>query len=63
MGRDEYRDAWAWVHFLVHGPPEANAEFLRYLTDLEGGLEAGRLSERLRRRLPDLNRRMTEHFR
>jgi len=63
MGRDEYRDAWAWVHFAVHGPAEANEELLRYLTDLEGGGEVGPLSERLRRRLPDLNRRVMEHFR
>jgi hypothetical protein len=63
MGRDEYREAWAWVHFLVYGPPEANAELLRYLVDLESGIEAGRLSERLRRKLPDLNRRVSEHFR
>lgn len=63
MGRDEYRDAWAWVHFMLHGPPEANEELLRYLTDLEGGGEVGPLSERLRRRMPDLNRRMAEHFR
>jgi hypothetical protein len=47
----------------VYGPPEANAELLRYLVDLESGIEAGRLSERLRRKLPDLNRRVSEHFR
>ncbi len=63
MGRDEYRDAWAWVHFCVHGPLEANAELLRYLADLESGGDAGKLSDRLRRTLPDLNRRMSEHFR
>lgn len=63
MGRDEYRDAWAWVHFGVHGPPAAREELLRYLADLEGGGPHGPLSERLRRRLPDLDRRMAEHFR
>ena len=63
MGRDEYRDAWAWVHFGVHGPPAAREELLRYLADLEGGGPLGPLSERLRRRLPDLDRRMAEHFR
>jgi len=63
MGRDEYRDAWAWVHFAVHGPREANEELTRYLADLAAGVEPGPLSERLRRRLPDLNRRVVEHFR
>ncbi len=63
LGRDEYRDAWAWVHFMLHGPRPAHEELVRYLADLESGGDAGRLSDRLRRRLPDLNRRLTEHFR
>lgn len=63
MGRDEYRDAWAWVHFAVHGTPAANEELLRYLTDLSAGGEVELLSDRLRRRMPDLNRRLAEHFR
>lgn len=63
LGRDEYRDAWAWVHFMLHGPREAHDELDRYLADLEGGGESGQLSDRLRRRLPDLQRRLAEHFR
>jgi hypothetical protein len=62
MGRDEYRDAWAWVHFMLHGPPEAREELVRYLQDLQGDAEVGQLSDRLRRRLPDLNRRLVAHF-
>jgi hypothetical protein len=63
MGREEYRDAWAWVHFLLHGPPEARYELLRYLDDLAAGGEPPRLSERLRRKMPDLERQIREHFR
>jgi len=63
MGRDEYRDAWAWVHFMLHGPREAQEELTRYLDDLHSGSDAGPLSERLRRRLPDVTRQMAEHFR
>jgi len=63
MGRDEYRDAWAWVHFMLHGPREAQDELNRYLDELHSGSEPGKLSERLRRRLPDLNRRLVDHFR
>ena len=62
MGRDEYRDAWAWVHFLLNGPPEGREELLRYLTDAQNGTDLGPLSQRLRRRIPDLNRRLAEHF-
>ncbi len=62
MGREEYRDAWAWVHFMLHGPPEAHDELVRYLQDLQGHADVGRLSDRLRRRFPDLNQRMLRHF-
>jgi hypothetical protein len=62
MGRDEYRDAWAWVHFLLHGPPEAREELLQFLAELEAGRETGPLSVRLSRRYPDVNRRMARHF-
>ena len=63
MGRDEYRDAWAWVHFALHGPPAARDEFERHLADLAAGTDPGPLSTRFRRRVPDLNRRVAEHFR
>jgi len=63
MGRDEYRDAWAWVHFMLHGPREAEDELTHYLDELYTGSSPGKLSERLRRRLPDLSRRIAEHFR
>ena len=62
MGREEYRDAWAWVHFLLHGPREGREELLRYLGELESGADPGKLSDRLRRRIPDLNRCVAEHF-
>jgi hypothetical protein len=62
MGREEYRNAWAWTHFLLHGPPEAKAELLGYLADLQSGADAGPLSARLRRRLPDLERQLAAHF-
>ena len=62
MGRDEYRDAWAWVHFMIHGPREAHAELISYLKECQDGGEPEKLAARLRRRVPDLERRMTEHF-
>jgi hypothetical protein len=63
MGVSEYRDAWAWVHFLLHGPREVREELLQYLDELESGGDPGPLSDRLRRRMPDLDRRVSEHFR
>ena len=63
MGRDEYRDAWAWVHFMLHGSPEARQELVAFLTEVQSNVDAEPLSRRLMRRMPDVERRIREHFR
>lgn len=62
MGKHEYRDAWAWAHFMLEGPDEARSVLRQYLADLADDSEPGRLSDRLRQKLPNLNRRLAEHF-
>ncbi|HND50754.1 MAG TPA: DUF1570 domain-containing protein [Pirellulaceae bacterium] len=62
LGPTEYRHAWAWVHFLLHGPPEGRDELARYLTDLDSDSGPARLSGRLRRRWPELDRDFASHF-
>lgn len=62
MGQAEYRAAWAWVHFMLHGPPEARDVLISYLADIQAHSPPGLLSDRLRRRLPDLQRQITSHF-
>ena len=63
MGRTRYRQAWAWVHFMLHGPPEARAELKRFLADIHTLTPPGQLHERLRQRLPDLESQFLTHFR
>jgi hypothetical protein len=62
MGSAQYRDAWAWVHFMLHGPPEAREELTGTLRSIAALSPPGNLSERLRRRMPDLEQRFTTHF-
>lgn len=62
LGRDEYRDSFAWVHFLLHGPRAAHDELVAWLAERQAGREPEALSQRLRRRLPDLDRRFAAHF-
>jgi hypothetical protein len=64
MEREQYRSAWAWVHFLLHGPLPAHQELQRYLADLRreedrDALEP--LSQRLARRLPDVDAAFARH--
>ena len=63
MGGTEYRNAWAWVHFMLHGPTQAHDELVRFLADIQARTPPGLMSYRLKRRLPDLERRFSNHFR
>lgn len=62
MRRVEYRDAWAWVHFMLLGPVEARDELARYLGDVGTSTPPGLLSQRLQKRLPGTRRRFAAHF-
>ena len=59
----DYAYAWAWVHFMIEGPPEAREELVRFLRDIGDSTTPGLLSQRLEARLPGLDRRFVAHFR
>jgi hypothetical protein len=63
MTASDYRDAWAWVHFMLHGPNEAHDELVRFLADIRASSAPGQLSARLESRLPGVEKRLVEHFR
>ena len=63
MGAEEYRFAWAWVHFMLHGPLPAHRALVHYLRDIQRGTSPGLLSSRLSEALPDLDKSMVQHFR
>jgi hypothetical protein len=63
MGRREYMFSWAWVHFMLHGPAEARQELVGYLADLQAAVPTETLSVRLNRRLPQAEKKLTQHFR
>ena len=62
MGKAEYRDSWAWVHFMLHGSPEAHEEMVRYFQDIYRKNPPGQLSARLKRRIPDVEDRFAAHL-
>lgn len=62
MGAVEYRFAWAWVHFMLHGPLPAHRELVHFLADIHRGNPPGMLSDRLRRALPRLEDQFVNHF-
>jgi hypothetical protein len=62
MSAADYRYAWAWVHFMLHGPPEALDELVAYLAEIRREPAPQPLSDRLERRLPHVERRLVRHF-
>jgi hypothetical protein len=63
FGAREYRDSWGWVHFMLHGPPEAHAALAEFLATVPTGREPTPVSIGLKRRLPDVEARFRAHFR
>jgi len=62
MDRGDYRAAWAWVHFMLHGPPEAKDELARFVSDLQSSNPPGLLSQRLRQRVENPAAQLAAHF-
>jgi len=58
MQRADYEEAWAWVHFMLHGAPESRAILLSHLRALKQGLPPEPLSVRLEQHQPNIQ----QHF-
>ncbi len=63
LDQRDYRFAWAWTHFMLHGPEKATQQLWAYLSALRRNEPPGMLSERLAKIEPELNNRFAAHFR
>ncbi len=62
MSVADYREAWAWVHTLIHGSAEETAALQNYLEAIERGEPPGPLSAHLARLDKNFGRRVTTHI-
>ncbi len=62
MEKPQYREAWAWVHFMLRSDPAAKTVLQEYLQALRSDPNPGPLLPRLREAVPDLDQRLAEHF-
>ena len=75
MGPTQYRNAWAWTHFLIHYSPETQRILGLYLQSLrpenQTGIDAGRAAEiqrtaplttLLKSEIPDYKKQYRSHF-
>ena len=63
MSKADYRNAWAWVHFMLHGSTAARAELVQYLGEIESSKHPGSLSRRLAKRISRPTVRCANHHR
>ena len=59
MNQADYREAWAWVHFMLHSSEDTQQLLLEYLQELQTSPSPKSLRERLEENIPVL----TERFR
>ena len=62
MDKDDYRDAWGVVHFILHGPPAAREALAAYFDEIKSGKSPTPLSQQLRRRIPNLDQKIIAHL-
>ena len=62
MGAVEYRFAWAWVHFMLHGPLLAHRALVHFLADIRHGNPPGVLSDRMVAHYPKPKQQLSQHF-
>ncbi len=58
----DYEQAWAWTHFMLHGPEEVHAELVAYLHDIRQRQVPGQLSDRITQVVGDPSVAITRHF-
>lgn len=63
MTEIDYRYAWAWTHFLLHGPPAASQELWSLLSALRRFEPPALISERLAEALGEPEQALLAHFR
>ena len=61
MQRVDYEQAWAWVHFLLHGHPRGPEVLRGYLDDLGNRPFVGLLGRRIRKAIPDADERLVAY--
>jgi hypothetical protein len=62
MEKPEYREAWAWVHLMLRGRPEARQVLLDYVQQLRTTPNPGPLLPKLKDALIDPNQALADHL-
>ena len=62
MDQPEYREAWAWTHFMLHSTPKAKQVLLQYLQTLRTNPQPDVLRPALAAAVPNLEAALERHL-
>ena len=62
MEKPEYREAWAWTHFLLRGDPRGRAALMEYVQELRANPSPGPLLPKLQAVWPDPAAALGDHI-
>ncbi len=63
MTTDDYRNSWAWVHYLVHHSEQSKKLFQQYLSAISAGEAPGQFTEFAQQRAPGVTNGLGSYFR
>jgi hypothetical protein len=58
---EDYREAWAWVHFMMHASPDTRMVLLNYIHDLRTNSKPAPFHERILAEFPDADTRLVAY--
>ncbi len=61
MKQPDYRESWAWVHFMLHGSPVTRQILLTHLQELQTTSAPTPLSDKLQKQFPDVETRFLNY--
>ena len=62
MGQRDYRNSWAWVHFMLHESVQSKQALVGYLAMIQQGRAPGPMSEWINSRIPNADARVIRHL-
>lgn len=62
LGSDQYRDSWAWVHFLLHRNPHTRRCLIQHLAAQRNQVPCAPLSRVIAQEIPNWSSQFMTHF-
>ncbi|HWL09226.1 MAG TPA: hypothetical protein VNQ76_12540 [Planctomicrobium sp.] len=62
MGRADYQESWAWIHYLLHDAPDGRALLVDYCNELRTTTKPPRFSDQVAELFPDADQRLASYI-